>query len=616
MNISPGAPFPLGVCRISQTCLNISVIMPECKECGIILYQKKTDQLKKIYFDQSYSTGTVYSIKISGFPYRQYEYNFFYDDTVFTDSYAKAVAGNEKYGAVSEGLRGIFVNHAFDWNNDRNPMIPYEKSVFYLLHVRGFTRHVSSHVKNRGCFSAITDKIPYLKELGITTIELMPAYEFEETEKLAPVISYQKKEESEYRINYWGYKDAYYFAPKYSYSYSSKNKDCLIAFKTMIYKLHESNLECIMQFYFPDDKRQDYILDVLRYWVCEFHVDGFHILGSRIPVALISEDALLSKTKLIFDNDLSQTQLVKNNSGVFQNLAQARDDFMYDIRRFLKSDEGMIHSVIHHIIDVSKNHASIHYVTQCNGFTLQDLVSFDRKHNEINHEKNMDGVTYNCSWNCGVEGNTRRADILQIRRKQIRNALIFNLLSQNTPLLLSGDEFCNSQKGNNNPYCIDSPVTWLNWNDQKKNEEIFDFLKQLISFRKEHLELQRNKPFTMIDSSSCGYPDLSLHGEEAWKLQADNLTRHFGIMYCSFNKKKKANTGSFLFLAINMHWTSHSFALPQLPPDMKWNILFDTAKDGTVHKKSLVKQNEISVEDRSIKILVGELQHAKKNTSL
>ncbi|MFR6334367.1 MAG: hypothetical protein ACLUOI_40045 [Eisenbergiella sp.] len=228
----------------------------------------------------------------------------------------------------------------------------------------------------------------------------------------------------------------------------------------------------------------------------------------------------------------------------------------------------------------SKQTGVINYITNYSGFTLADLVSFDRKHNEANGEENRDGETYNVSWNCGAEGKTRKKSILELRLKQMKNAMLLLLTAQGTPMIVSGDEFGFSHGGNNNPYCQDNAVSWLNWKLMETNREFFSFVKEAVAFRKKHPVLHRPDELTMMDYIACGYPDLSLHGEEAWKLNADGLSRQAGLMYCGcYAKVDKKNNDNFIYIAYNMHWEEHDFALPALPPDLKWAKVLDTVSD-------------------------------------
>ena len=600
--IMKGNPYPGGITVLKDGSINIAIAMKN-EECGIIIFKDKKEQ--KIKFNNSYRIGSLYCVNISGIDYTKAgKYCFFDGDTEFVDPYAKAVSGNEQYGKVAQKLYGCFASHDFEWGEDKPLLIPYSDSIIYQLHVRGFTKHSSSGVKNKGTFQGIVEKIPYLKELGITAIELMPAYEFLELEK--KTVSDDRIPmsfcESEPVLNYWGYKQGYYFAPKASYAVGHNPVN---SFKSMVKELHQNGIEVIMQFYFPDEIKKAYIAEVLRYWVCEYHVDGFRLKGDKIPADMIATDPLLKNTKLIYYG-FPTGEIYGNTVPDFKNLAIASDNYMYDVRKFLKSDEGLVGNVLYHMKTNPRDLGIIHYITESNGFTLADLVSFDRKHNEDNGENNADGNPYNASWNCGVEGKTKKKPVLELRLKQQKNAFLFNLFTQSTPLILAGDEFSNSQKGNNNAYCQDNLISWLNWNDIGKNKELFEFVKDVIAFRREHTLLHKSKEYTMLDEKAYGYPDMSYHSEEPWKCSYDDLTRHFAIMYSGDYSDDEAEKNTFIYFAVNTHWIPHEFALPTLPAPMKWSLVYDTQSNDCRTDVELRKQDYVMVHERSIRVLIAK----------
>ncbi len=597
-----GKPYPLGATWLSKDEVNFAVVLNTVNTCGVILYNKNTNEEIRIPFQAENKIGNIYCIKIKAINKEQYEYNFFDGESIFTDPYAKIVKGNEKWGITPKQLKAGFYDEAFEWDDDKPLMMDYNDAIFYLLHVRGFTNHSSSKVKEKGKYEGIIEKIPYLKELNINTLEVMPCYEFIEMDE--PGTEDDCYSDNLPKLNYWGYKNAYYFAPKSSYS-ANALKDSTKSLKNLVKQLHKNGIEIIMQFYFPDDITPAYILEVLKYWVYEYHIDGMHLIGTKIPTSLLGTEPMLANTKLIYHEFWVDDIYSANKKPSYKNLAISNDSYMYDIRKFLKSDEGMLQRVLYHLKNDLEKTAIIHYITHTNGFTLSDLVSYERKHNEDNGEHNYDGNPYNCSWNCGVEGKTRKKTIQNLRLKQMKNAFILNMLTKSTPLILSGDEFGNSQEGNNNPYCQDNQITWLNWKDLEKNNELFQFVKELIKLRNEHPILHINKQYQMTDYLGCSYPDLSYHGEEAWKVETDDLTRHFAMLYCSQYANDIKLDNSLIYVAMNMHWSDHEFGLPKLPKDKQWYLIMDTDKN--VHTKSIVKdQKRINVTERSIKILIGE----------
>ena len=597
-----GNVYPGGVTVLEDGSLNIAVSM-NGTSCGIVFYDGQEEL--KVLFDSSLRIGKLYCVNIKGVDTSKYsKYKMVEDDRLFVDSHAKCVLGNEQYGILPKELFGVLYEDDFDWSDDVKLLTPYHKSIMYQLHVRGFTKHSSSNVKNKGTFEGLVEKIAYLKELGITAVELMPCYEFLEKEKKfiensnIPM-SFQEEEPV---LNYWGYKQGYYFSPKNSYSASS---DPIHSFKTMVKELHKNGIEVIMQFYFPDEVAKSYIEEILRFWVCEYHIDGFRLKGNQIPVEILTSDPIFSDTKLIYYG-FPFEEIYKNSVPEYKNLAVCNDEYMYDMRKFLKSDEGMLGSVMHHMKTNPKNHGIIHYFTENCGFTLCDLVSYDRKHNEDNGENNLDGNAYNASWNCGAEGTTKKKAVLELRLKQMKNAVLLNLFSQSTPLLLSGDEFANSQKGNNNAYCQDNTISWLNWNDIDKNREFYEFYKKAIAFRKEHAMLCMSREYTMLDEKGYGYPDMSYHSEEPWKCSYDDLTRHFAMLFCGKYSEDSSEDNIFIYIAVNMHWIPNEFALPKLSKGMKWYSVYDTDVNETDEVKLLKLQTGITVADRSIRVLIAK----------
>ena len=595
IQITKGNAYLTGVTVLDENSINIAVEMTG-SSCGMILYHKVTAEVTKIPFEKEFQIGEMYCMKISGYYFKDYDYNFYDGDKVIVDCYAKVLKGNEAYGKTAVKLRASFYSSDYDWGDDRQLQSPYCNSLVYLMHPRGFTKHKSSLVSNPGTFTGIVEKTDYLKQLGITAVELTPSYEFLEKENKVKVqeripLAYQEKEP---RLNYWGYKKGYYFSPKGAYC--PAGADACDTFKDMVKGLHRNGMEVIMQFYFTRGESQVKILQVLHFWMMEYHIDGFHLMGDSIPVGAIGTDPLLRKTKLIYYG-FPLDEIYCRKTPEYLNLAECNNEYTYDMRRFLKSDERTVQSAIQHMKYVPKKQGAIHYFTEINGFTLADLVSYDRKHNEANGENNRDGNPYNASWNCGAEGPTRKKTIKNLRFKQMKNAFALSLLSQSTPMILMGDEFANSQKGNNNAYCIDSDLTWLNWNQLEENSDLASFVKRMIAFRKKYPVLHKAKECSMLDEHGTGYPELSFHGEEAWKCSCDDLSRHFAMLY---HDKKY-----FIYIAVNMHWVNHEFALPKLPKGVKWQRVFDTALTEDKQGRPLKNSKKIIISERSVQVLVA-----------
>ena len=613
-----GQPYPLGVTSIDGG-VNIAVSLIGKKQCGIVLYQSGNEVLR-IGFEQEFRVGNLYTICLEGIDIVQYEYTFFSDEKIVDDPYAKQVIGKETWGIPLEkgkSCRFRIPENDFSWGNDRPLHTPYHEMVLYQLHVRGFTSHPSSQVEGKGTFRGIWEKIPYFKKLGITAIECMPVYEFEEVitnksyqepdREVLPFLNADKKE-WEYRINYWGFAKAFYFSPKTSFSYSG---DSNREFKELVKKLHENGLEIILQMFFTKETRPGFVLEVLKYWVQEYHVDGFHLLGTVLPMELIETEPMLGRTKVMSEQISGESENYDfKPRDVEKNLAVYRDDFLYDARRFLKSDGDMLNAMARHVRNNPQRAAVINYITNYQGFTLMDLVSYDKKHNEKNGEDNRDGNDYNYSWNCGVEGKTRKKNICQLRLKQIKNAFAILLLSQGTPMIVSGDEFGNSAEGNNNPYCQDNAITWLNWKQTSMGLEIYEFVRRLIEIRREHPILHCPDELKIMDYLSCGYPDISYHGEQAWYPQFQNYNRHFAVMFCGkYARINKVKEDDFFYVVFNAHWVEHDFGLPKLPAGKKWHLFLNTADQGDFSREDLVPlaiQSKVSVMPRTTILLIGK----------
>lgn len=629
-----GFPYPMGL-SMRDGAINIVIEFPHSPKrvCGIILYTKNQEAMR-IPFCDRYRIGSLYCVRLEGLKLTEFSYRFYVDDVVFCDPYARRVVGRETWGKPMGADAVVMAKFdgkldEFDWQEDKCLEIPYEDTILYSLHMRGFTKHPSSGVSLKGTFEGLTEKIEYLKKLGVTSVECMPIYEFNEiiynpaytTFKVQNLPFMEEKNIWEYRINYWGFadKENYYFAPKYSYG---GGKDPVTSCKSMIRQLHENGLECIMQIYFSKEQTPAFIQEVLRFWVMEYHVDGFHLMGIGLPMELIGNDPILKRTKIYCETTMADRIYDDGKVPQFRNIGCYAEDFRCDSRKFLKGDEDMLTRISTYVKDNSEYEARIHHITDYRGFTLMDLVSYDRKHNEDNGEDNRDGSDYNYSWNCGVEGASRKKAITALRLSQRKNALSFLMLSQATPLLMSGDEFGHSTGGNNNAYCQDNKVNWMNWKWDKQGQELFEFTKELIDFRKKHPILHTKKLLRAADYASKGYPDISYHGEQAWYAQLENYNRHLGIMYCGlYETKADGQADDFIYIAYNMHWMTHEFALPGLPKEYEWEIVYGTRlrvedkQAGELLFDEGQEQKKVSVAPRSVLVLVGR-KSEKKNESI
>ena len=655
-----GDTLPFGVTKTADG-VQFAVSIPKGKECYLNIY--KTGQKRpacRIRLSKEYRRGSVYFVKITDCPgadagrsvaealSRDYEYMYEVDGKEFIDPYAAVVHGREKWSKRPIGshvVRGGIDLDSFDWEGDSPLGISFSDMILYQLHVRGFTRHASSKVAHRGTFAGLAEKIPYLQELGINSVLLLPCYEFDEVQMPAKIhgmpqqsagkpqnvprnedkagrqddfaVSPSMKVE-QVKINYWGYgqSETYYCAPKAAYA--SDPHGAGVEFKNLVKKLHQAGIEVLMDIYFMPGTNVCLMEDCLRNWVLEYHVDGFRVNQEVMPAQMLVSDPVLSGVKLLTDYWNREMLASVGDSGSQGTLAEYNEGFMNCARRYLKSDEGQVEGFSGFFRRGSENMAYINFMTHVNGFTMMDLVSYDVKHNEVNGEGNQDGTQYNYSWNCGVEGKSRKKFIRSRRMSQIRNAFAMMLLAQGTPMILAGDEFGNTQEGNNNPYCQDNEITWLDWRSTSASTEIFDYVKKLIAFRKEHPVLHQNRELYMFDSLSCGMPDVSIHGTQAWKADFSYYSRMLAVLlYGDYQKKADGLADDSIYIIFNMYWEPKSFDLPNLPADKDWYPAVETY-DNTfseipqpVRRKkrrkrpSLESQKKTIVPPRSIVVFVG-----------
>ena len=632
LSIKKGMPYPLGA-TACKSGINFAAVVYEREDSGWVLYDKKNPEEQiRIPFEESYFVGNICCIYIDNIHADRYEYLFYSGERYFADPYAKEIIGTGSFGLKpqdpTKGIRAGIPSGSFDWEDDEPLRIPYEDSVFYCMHVRGFTQNKKSGVKQKGTFLGVVEKLPYLKDLGIRNLELMPVYEFaewpEERETTVPqetmayaVAHFMDKPASdsenarEKRINYWGYKKACYFAPKAAYARRGKAiEDC----KTLVRECHKSGIEVILQFYFPEDCKPGYILEVLRYWVLEYHIDGFHLMGTKIPLTLLATEPLFGNTKLIY-YDFPYDEIYQGTEiPGYRNLASANDLFLKDARKYVKGDENMLGRMLQHVSGNSLKHGNLHYITNYCGFTLLDLVSYDRKHNEANGEDNRDGTDDNYSWNCGTEGPSRKAALRRLRKKQMKNAMTLVVLSQGTPFLTAGDEDGNSQLGNNNPYCQDNEIGWKDWQTTALAKEQYAFVKELLRFRREHAVFRKKGMAQNTDPKSCGFPEISFHSEEAFQLNTAGYNRHMAILYAGAYGDGNGNTDQDIYVIYNMHWISHRFALPKLENGYQWKLVMDTQEEDSFGVDCW-KEDYTLAQGRSIQILVSEKQTEANTTS-
>lgn len=596
-----GNPLLMGVTVIGDE-VNFAITAKYGSNCQVVLYEKgKDEEVARIPFENAQVIGNVYAMSVSGLDYSKYYYNFSVDGEIVTDEYAKALSGKKNWGKACDNLKGIIINDDYDWQQDAPLNIPFDETILYRMHVRGFTKHATSKVKHKGTYLGIVEKIPYLKELGINMIELMPAYEFNEIKKEnATSMKGQFAIESPV-LNYWGYTDGYAFAPKASFAWTSTPGGEVEEFKYLVRELHKNGIEISMEFFFPQGTNPKLILDCLHYWVMEYHIDGIHANCEEAVMRMIETDNLLCTTKIFTYSFSNNTDFYSRKSEI-RNIANFNDDFMVCARRFIKGDEDMLNTMAYKIKANPPGVAVVNYVANHNTFTLYDTVSYDRKYNEANGENNRDGAVYNYSWNCGAEGDTRKRKIMDLRKRQIKNALCLVFLSQGVPMLYAGDEMCNSQKGNNNPYCLDNEISWTNWNTNAMAKEILEFTKNIIAFRKKHKVLHLSQETRQMDYKSYGLPDMSYHGSKAWYADFSHFNRHFSVMYCGkYALLDKAGEEQDIYIAYNMYWENQEFGVPSARNKKKWHLEFST--DGNIKDCDIDRMYEAP--GRSISVLVA-----------
>lgn len=601
MEVYRGNPLTMGATVIGDS-VNFAITAKLGSKCEVVLYEKGSDkETLRIPFENAQVIGNVYAMSVKGLDYRKYDYNFAVDGEIITDVYAKALSGKKQWGKGPENIKGIIVSSDYDWQGDAPLRIPYDETLLYRLHVRGFTKHQSSRVKHKGTYLGIVDKIPYLKELGVTMIELMPAYEFNEIKNQQATSMRGQFSIENPTLNYWGYTDGYSFAPKASFAFSNEPGGEVEEFKYMVRELHKNGIEVSMEFFFPQGINPTLILDTLHYWVMEYHIDGIHANCEEAVMKMIQTDNLLCTTKIFTYNFANNTDFYQRGSSA-GNLANFNDDFMISARKFMKGDEDMLNTIAYKIKANPPGVTVVNYVANHNTFTLYDAVSYDRKYNEANGENNKDGAEYNYSWNCGAEGDTRKRKIMELRKKQIKNALSMVLLSQGVPMIYAGDEMCNSQKGNNNPYCLDNEISWTNWNTTAMAKEIFEFTKSLIHFRKSHKVIHLSEEPRQMDYMSFGLPDMSYHGTKAWYADFSNFNRHFSVMYCGkYAMVDGRDDEPDVLIAYNMFWDALKFGAPSARNKNQWKVAFST--DPSVKQETVIDDRMFSVPGRSIVVL-------------
>ncbi|WP_130836915.1 alpha-amylase family glycosyl hydrolase [Lachnoclostridium sp. Marseille-P6806] len=596
-----------------------AAIAPEAAErfpgtFGLRLYDLETHTRCDIPFRDEYRTGSLYSVYIEGLCAPSTAYCFFIGGETLSDPFSCRLGVVDDASPVPAALPGEL--------GPRPRVSPlrgryrWPDRVWYILNVRAFTMGSHSGVKKRGSFAGLSEKIPYLKELGVTTVELMPVF------ALLPSRDHD-------RPNLWGFGDAYLRALRPELASVPAHAET--EFLALVQSFHDAGLELILQMCFSAAIPDGIIIETVRYWAARYGIDGVHLMGPRIPLEALAADPLLADLLLTADRipapapsaeepgrfvlaPTSPPGGPRETGEAALHCAEYSDRFLYLVRAFVKGDDLVLSDFIRAFLDVPKGHGKLRYAATYHGFTLRDLVTYSRKHNEANGEDNRDGSDNNVSWNCGVEGNTRRKDVLALRRRQLRNFLALVLLSQGTPLLFAGDERGNSQGGNNNPYCQDNETGWTSWQENAESRALHSFCQELLWYRREHPVFRRREPFRFSDYRSVGFPDLSYHGRDAWKPDLTGSSHSVGLLYCenygSGAPDEAQNTeGSaerlprLLYLAVNMYWQSSPFGLPHLK-EQSWQLIIDTSREHPfLDEKEEIGEASLTVPARSIMLL-------------
>ena len=635
---------------VHENSVDFSCIFRDCHTCGLILYHLPDLEEVRIPFGNECRYGSLYSVRVIGLKPSEWAYRYYRDDYLFDDPYARELVDVRIDG------RPVTLGRLFPYCEDSLPAYgagethTWAEQVVYCLHVKGFTASSSSKVpkKEKGTLEGLIRKIPYLKELGVTAVEILPPYELKPaaqggtsgepadmteeqraeawrvTRQLEAQILKPSQQDGEpedaapdgqdvpagpaQKPNYWNFGEGRYFAPKREYAASEAPQQ---EFRRMVDALHAAGIHVFVQLYFPETVSLQLQIEAARFYVTHYQVDGLHIKGWSAAYRALAADPMLSGTALLgdsFPDDyLSPVDKTDPTAGrpSPHHLCEYKDDFETLARRLVKSDEGVLRGFVREFTGVTAGHGKLHYITNYEGFTLKDLVMYNGKHNEANGEDNRDGTNENYSWNCGAEGPTRKREITKLRFRQMCNLTAMNLLAQGTPLLLAGDEHGNSQDGNNNAWCQDNETGWVTWKESADGRRIHAFTARLIAFRKEHSILRRSKVFTGIDTKATGYPDLSLHGREAWRPDLSDTSRTVGIMYAeSYAEENPEN--DLLYIALNLHWHDQQLALPKPPEGQEWRIVMDTYLERPFPDEPLLPADprRTDVRTRSIQILM------------
>lgn len=621
--------------------------------CELLLfYRGEQEPFAVLPFPEEYRIGDVYSMIVYGLDIKTIEYAYRIDgpyeperglvfdrNAVLLDPYARTVAGQNVWGEKTQNYRARVVKDVFDWGNMPQSSREMSDLIIYELHVRGFTRHESSGVEHKGTFAGLKEKIPYLKELGVNAVELMPIFEFDESNNARMVNGNRL-------LEYWGYNTVGFFAPNTSYACTDRINEEGTELKELIKALHENGIEVILDVVFNhtaegneqgrtfcfkglDNKVyymltpngdyynfsgcgntlncnhpivQQMILECLRYWTVSYRVDGFRfdlasILGRNEdgspmnnPPLLYSlaSDPILSNVKLIAEAWDAGGMYQVGSFPASRRWAEWNGRYRDAMRSYLKGDNWEAWNAALSISGSGDLYAGyysggktnyagynscVNFLTCHDGFTLYDLYSYNDKHNEANGWGNTDGANDNRSWNCGAEGDTDDPEVLELRYRMMRNACALLMCSRGTPMFLAGDEFGNTQYGNNNSYCQDNEISWLDWSLLNKNRELFEFFKYMIAYRKAHPIIRR-----MLPRAVCGMAPISTHDIHAKTRDIPRDARTIGVSFAGYDARRRAD--DLVYVALNTYWEDVEIMLPKLHGGEHWYLSVHTFGDG------------------------------------
>ena len=662
--------------------VNFTVYSNGATHITLVLYHRGDKKpYAEIPFPDNYRIGKVFSMIVFGLDVSDIEYCYRVDGPwdpargllfdkkhLLLDPYARCIAGQRNWGEpgnpTGQGYRARVVQNNFTWNAEEFPNTAMEDTVIYEMHVRGFTIDPTSGVTFPGTFHGIMEKIDYLKDLGVTAIELMPIFEFDEAMN-------ERYVNGRRLLDYWGYNTVSFFAPNTSYAARDTLTHEGVELKELIRKLHENDIEVILDVVFnhtaegnemgpfisfkgfdnniyylltPEGKYynfsgcgntmncnqplvQEMIAQCLRYWVEDYRVDGFRfdlasILGRNEDGSPMENPPLIQR--LAYDPLLAGVKLIAeawDAGGMYQvgsfpawhRWAEWNGKYRDDLRQFLKGDYWKAPDAVKRITGSTDMYhtqyvgyaSSVNFITCHDGFTLYDLYSYQTKHNEANGWNNTDGADDNNSWNCGVEGDTDDPAILSLRYRLMRNAIAVLMCSRGTPMILAGDEFCNTQFGNNNAYCQDNEISWLDWSYLDKNRDFYNFYRNMIHFRKKHPAIRRDLP-----QSLCGLPLVTIIGNDGRPAIVTEETKQVCICYAGYDEKIERD--DIICIILNLYWEDAVIKTPPLPGTEHWFLCVSTGdEEGRYYRRvpKLLLEEEIRVPMRSVIVLAaGEVR--------